>query len=223
MRRFIGIDVSERRGCAIACIDETGRSAGSLWSASSIEDVRLKVRDLVGDEANVPIGIDSPRTPVDVAREWYWDGQKRRWRARAEKDRGWGRHSEVVISVSKLANPQWTPPKADAPAWMCLGFDLFPALESLGDVFEVFPTASYAQLDSLDTSRVEMSLAGFSRGPKDMLDAYVSALTVRDYVEKRGVSVGGGDGLGAIVLPRPLRDGVPAGLLEWPTLPSSQW
>jgi len=49
-----------------------------------------------------------------------------------------------------------------------------------------------------------------------MLDAFVAAATVREFVHGRGCEVGGGDGLGTIVLPRPLPEPVMSGVLAWP-------
>ncbi len=51
-----------------------------------------------------------------------------------------------------------------------------------------------------------VSFDDFSPGPKDMLDAVAAAFTVRVSADGRGSEVGGGDGLGTIVLPRPLTD-----------------
>lgn len=54
-------------------------------------------------------------------------------------------------------------------------------------------------------------------GPKDMFDAALSALVVRDFLAGKGCEVGGGDGLGSIILPR--RIGVShARLNQWPQL-----
>ena len=53
-------------------------------------------------------------------------------------------------------------------------------------------------------------------GPKDMLDSWVAAATVREFVEGRGTEVGGGDGLGTIILPRPLPEPVIDEVLRWP-------
>ena len=53
-------------------------------------------------------------------------------------------------------------------------------------------------------------------GPKDMLDAWVAAVTVREFVEGRGAEVGSGDVLGTIILPRPLPEPVIEEVLEWP-------
>ncbi len=61
-----------------------------------------------------------------------------------------------------------------------------------------------------------ISLKGFARGVKDMIDAYVAAFTVHEYLAGRGVAVGGGDGMGEIILPRKLPTH-PSILLEWPT------
>ena len=60
-----------------------------------------------------------------------------------------------------------------------------------------------------------MPLHGFLSGPKDMLDAVVAAYSVKEYIAGRGMAVGGGDGLGEIILPRPVAEpGHP--VLEWP-------
>ena len=49
-----------------------------------------------------------------------------------------------------------------------------------------------------------------------MLDAWVAAATVREFVEGRGVEVGGGDGLGTIIIPRPLPEPIIQEVLAWP-------
>jgi hypothetical protein len=51
-----------------------------------------------------------------------------------------------------------------------------------------------------------------------MLDAWVAAATVREFVNGRGTEVGGGDGLGVIILPRPLPEPVIKEVLEWPEI-----
>ena len=53
-------------------------------------------------------------------------------------------------------------------------------------------------------------------GPKDMLDSWVAAATVREFIEGRGSEVGDGDGMGSIVLPRPLPEPVIKEVLRWP-------
>jgi hypothetical protein len=145
MTRFVGIDISEKRGCAIASIDASGRSAGTRSCNSTVSDVLAAVRDICG-AADVVIGLDSPRMPLTKPREWYWARQTNSWRARKQGERGWGRHCEVVVASLGLANPQWTPLFDESPNWMLLGFGLFRALEGVGRVHEVFPTASYSQL-----------------------------------------------------------------------------
>ena len=49
-----------------------------------------------------------------------------------------------------------------------------------------------------------------------MLDAFVAAATVREFVEGRGTEVGGRDGMGTIILPRPLPEPVIMEVLLWP-------
>ena len=41
-----------------------------------------------------------------------------------------------------------------------------------------------------------------------MLDARVAAVTVQEFIAGRGSEAGGGDGLGTIILPRPLPEPV---------------
>lgn len=84
------------------------------------------------------------------------------------------------------------------------GFAIFEALVGRAQTMEVFPTASYRMLGDTKDLRVDMPLSGFLPGPKDMLDAVVAALTGREFLAGRGQEIGGGDGLGTIVLPRPI-------------------
>lgn len=59
-------------------------------------------------------------------------------------------------------------------------------------------------------------IGGFARGPKDMRDAAVCVVVVREYAADRGGCVGGGDGLGTSVLPRPIEH-ADAPVLQWPS------
>ena len=95
-----------------------------------------------------------------------------------------------------------------------------PPARSAARVFEVFPSASYTMLAEDTSIRLNLSLSGFARGPKDMLDAHVAAVTVREFAQGRGCAVGGGDGLGSIILPRPLKGEI-AGVLTWPETPTN--
>jgi predicted nuclease with RNAse H fold len=84
-------------------------------------------------------------------------------------------------------------------------------------VYEVFPSASYNLLNRAGGVRVSIDFVNFARGPKDMLDACVAAMTVREFVEGRGFEIGGGDRLGSIVLPRRPEIGSKSRVLEWPS------
>jgi hypothetical protein len=99
---------------------------------------------------------------------------------------------------------------------MRAGFVLYKTLAAHEGVFEVFPSASYKMLAGAADALLLVSPRGFADGPKDMLDAYVAAFTVHEFIVGRGVEVGGGDGLGTIVLPRPLPRKGPSGVLKWP-------
>ena len=215
--RFIGIDVSAKRGCAIAALDSAGNLLATRWAKPEPTAVAEAIQLIRDGDATLTIGIDAPRRLLAERRPWYWDSRAQRWSKRSNQ-KGWGRHCEAVVQALGLANPQWTPPACDADerhAWMTLGSQLFAELEDFGHVHEVFPSASYAQFNKRTKPFVRLSLQGFGTGPKDVLDAVVAALTVAEYEAGRGVEVGGGDSLGSIVLPCS-DDEAPQQLLNWP-------
>ena len=213
--RFIGVDVSAKRGCAIAALDERRSLCGTNWVEGKTSTVVEAIKALGDGADEVVIGVDAPRKPLTQLRSWNWNSKGQRWRELGPARRVRGRHCEVVVRSLGIANPQWTPRAHDAPPWMSLGFELFPALEDLGTVHEVFPSATYFQLSHCDEPEVRLSFRGFADGPKDMLDAVVAAVTVAEYAAGRGMEVGGGDGLGSIILPRSIGD-CRAELLRWP-------
>jgi len=211
---YIGIDIQIRRNCCYSVIDDTGILIDSGWfSNTELDAVYLLKR--WAKSGQIYVGIDAPRIPLVSKRQWYWSGAKRRWNRR-KAQKGNGRHCEVVISSHQLANPQWTPLEQNAPEWMQLGFRLYSALEGFAKVHEVFHTASYALLQGNSDVRIEADFSACRPGPKDMLDAMVAAVTVREFVAGNGTEVGGGDGLGTIILPRPLPNPVIGEVLEWP-------
>jgi predicted nuclease with RNAse H fold len=101
---------------------------------------------------------------------------------------------------------------------MKLGFYLFSELKDIVQVHEVFPTASYALLQNVKDVRIIADFSACKPGPKDMLDAWVAAATVWEFADGRGCEVGGGDGMGSIILPRPLPEPVVEEVLTWPQL-----
>ncbi|MFH1624690.1 MAG: hypothetical protein ABID54_05975 [Pseudomonadota bacterium] len=172
------------------------------------------IEDSLGN--SLAIGIDSPRAPLSSPRRFRWNSRRQKWERR-QNGAGYGRHCEVIIKALNLGNPQWTPIEGQCPEWMMLGFKFFHGLIGRTEVFEVFPTASYNMLDGAEELKFSINLSEFSKGPKDMLDACVAAITVREYLAGRGCEVGGGDGLGTILLPRPLPNSVPPPLRTWPS------
>ncbi len=82
-------------------------------------------------------------------------------------------------------------------------------------VYEVFPSASYNILQTVPEISCSLSFENFRPGPKDMLDAVIAAVTVFEFIKGRGCEVGGGDGLGTIILPRPIPNSK-LEVLHWP-------
>jgi predicted nuclease with RNAse H fold len=229
---FVGVDVQTRRGCACVALDGDSAWLGGKWTSAlppATGERARRAREAIAEDivdfcryfsrtATVAVGIDAPRAPLSAARRWYWDGARLAWRPRARAEKGLGRHADVVVAAAEGVRIQWTPlARGRRPGWMELGFAIFTALEArLGRsvVHEVFPSASYAQFARESASIARLDLREFRRGPKDMLDAAVAALTVREFVAGRGCEVGGCDGLGTIVLARPVRSGAPEALLK---------
>ena len=211
---FVGIDIQTKRDCSYAISDQNGNLKESGWFSEnhSIVDT-LKELSV---NAKLYVGIDSPRMALISPRQWYWVGSKKKWRPKTKKDKGYGRHCEIVVSAHKLASPQWTPFFDIAPAWMKKGFALFKDLEAFFPTFEVFPTASYSLLSGVRSVKLQIDFSTCSPGPKDMMDAFVSSITVREFIHGNGTEVGNGDNLGSIILPRPLTNQLVVEVLNWP-------
>jgi predicted nuclease with RNAse H fold len=208
----VGVDVQAARGCPFAVLDDAAVVVDRGWirEPAGLRDVVERLAR-VGD---VVVGIDAPRRPLPVPRAFGLEGG--RW-VGVQRDNG--RHAELAVKALGLANPQWTPLAGREPPWMALGFALFRALDDIAGVtvHEVFPSASYRMFEAQGAPQVTLSLDGFVSGPKDMLDAVVAAVTVREFAAGRGCAVGDGDGFGAIVLPRPLTTTQAAHpALRWP-------
>jgi hypothetical protein len=204
---FVGVDVAEGRGCAWCILDERHQSIAAGWVDHNPQPRRTaeslhEVLQAAGAVQGAAVGIDAPRMPLSRARKWRWT--KEGWSGCDEGKVG--RHCEIVIRALNLANPQWTPTRQAAPGWMRVGFALFEILGRHYETFEVFPSASYKMLDEANIPCITLPMRAFRRGPQDMLDAHVAALTVAEFKLGRGCEVGGGDGLGTIVLPRCLEE-----------------
>lgn len=215
---YMGIDVQVSRGCPYYVLSDAGAHVESGWIPAGDAAALLYgvvQRLCCGEPWNIAVGIDAPRMPLPAPRRWSWRGKEGAWTPSSPGAVGSGRHCEVVIAAERLANPQWTPVAAAAPPWMELGFGLFEALREYPHVHEIFPSAAYQQLAGDASAVFDLAIGAFRPGPKDMLDAALGAFVVREFSQGRGCEVGGGDSLGTIVLPRPLR--VHAGSLHaWP-------
>lgn len=211
---YLGIDIQVRRQCSYAIIDDQGSLVKFGWFSNPLIDA-LDVIKKIAPYGPVQVGIDAPRMPLETKRTWSWDGKKRRWNPGRNRN-GYGRHCEIILAAHRIANPQWTPMKQQAPEWMRLGFDLYEALEKIVGIHEVFPSASYTLLGGNHDVRLNIDFSACKPGPRDMLDAWVAAATVREFLKGRETEIGDGDGLGTIILPRPLPEPVIEEVLKWP-------
>jgi hypothetical protein len=217
---FFGVDIQVKRPCTFYVLDQRLNYVTSgLIPGEDINEISHNLRSLAFSlldqhPGGVALGIDAPRKGLPAPRPWYWRGGA--WVPRSGKERGYGRHCEVVIKSLGLGNPQWTRMEDDSPPWMSLGYRLFDVLGGLAKVYEVFPSASYHMLRYAAHPPISLCLNGFSGRPKDMLDACVAAYTVQSFIQGRGTEVGGGDGLGTIILPEKLAIPASHPVLHWP-------
>jgi hypothetical protein len=222
INHYLGIDVQINRGCAYYIINKDLEYVQSGWLTNSThDDVCRQLTELISQLLTQPnrkiaVGIDAPRMGLLKPRAFYWRGGK--WHRKTSVEKGFGRHCEVVIKALGIANPQWTRIKDTSPPWMELGYRLYQTLQDVEHLYEVFPSASYAMLAGTNHSPVVLSFADFAHGPKDMLDACVSAFTVHAFLHGHGFEVGGGDSLGTIILPGALPVSGSHPVLHWPEL-----
>lgn len=213
----IGIDVAGSRPHGFAVVEDDG--AVAQIGLVPHQEVEARVRAVARQHTDIVLGIDAPRCLRNGPREWYWKPTSG-WQPR-KGQAGHGRHCEAVVRALGLANPQWTPLEGglrDDQHWMRRGIELFEALADLNP-HEVFPTATRAALARRShgpSMPVELDLVGLGVAPlSDQMDAIFAAVTAREFAAGRGCAVGGGDGLGAIILPC-LVEVPDERLLRWP-------
>jgi hypothetical protein len=217
---FMGIDVQVKRACSYFVLDAELESIETGWlSGERSQDISENLLEIVSrfrkmGKGKIAIGIDAPRMGLPLPRAYFWSGKV--WSAKTTHQKGNGRHCEVVLKALNIANPQWTPLNENAPSWMQLGFSLFSSLSATDNLFEVFPSASYRMLNDHQQPKISISFANFDNGPRDMLDACISAYTVYEFLNGRGSEVGGGDGYGTIILPTLLPVPPTHPVLHWP-------
>ena len=220
---FLGIDIQTKRGCTYYIVNSELNYVGSGWLIGHNHDqvcrqlAKLVTQLLTEPNLKIAVGIDAPRMALNAPREWYW--RRGQWQHKTNIEKGYGRHCEVVIKALRIANPQWTRLKDDSPSWMELGYRLYQTLKDVEHLYEVFPSASYTMLEGHQLPPIELSFAKFVHGPKDMLDACVSAYTIHAFIHAKGFEVGGGDGLGTIILPGTLPGPGSHPVLHWPNIP----
>lgn len=201
IKYFVGIDVQISRGCCYYIIDENKNFVINGWIKENIPQTLNKIlTDISNNKVRtIAIGIDAPRMPIKKFRNRSYDKKSNSWIDNSDKKLG--RECEVIIKSYNIGNPQWTRTLDDSPDWMKLGYSIFDSLKDFPFTYEVFPSASYKILEK-ENLAYELCLNNFTGGVKDMLDASVAAITVYEFINRRGCEVGGNDGLGTIILPR---------------------
>ncbi len=204
VRYFAGIDVQVKRGCSYYVLDESNNFVSNGWVESDeIKSFPKIFSEVVNNDFDkIAIGIDAPRMPLKKPRTRYYNKMTNSWTTKEIESIG--RECEVIINSHKIANCQWTPTLDKSPEWMKLGYQIFKELKNYTYTYEVFPSASYKMLQNEKTS-FQLCLNNFSRGVKDMIDAAVAAITVKEFVEGKGCEIGGEDQLGTIILPRKIK------------------
>ena len=223
---FIGIAVGARRRISLCAASPQGQV---VWSeACRIEDLSGALDRVARRTAtrNWAIGISAPRTFIEDPRIWTW--RSTGWAQATGSTRG--RHCEVIIRALGLGSPPWTPLAGEAPPWMRAGVELHRSAARLADearIHEVFPGASRRQFARHPEIRVPYCRMFRKRRGLDLQeqredDAFTAAWTAAAFESGQGCAVGGGDGLGAIILPGRIPADCPAGLLIYPALRNSE-
>jgi len=163
---FVGIDVSSRKGNAVAILNKNLKLE-TLFTSSNADELANKIFEFTG--SNAIVAIDAPRIP--------------------SKGKGWGRKCEKILA--KLGyRPLWTPPKEEfkkkekkpSCVWMEKGFLIYKELYRLFDkenIIEVYPSAAYG---FFKRTVIKLDFNLFTRKNRtDELDAICSAVVAYFY------------------------------------------
>ncbi len=196
-RRFVGVDVSARRGLDVAVLDDGGRVLRVEWLATATASAALLA--LAREQGDCVVAIDAPQAPRRANRLRECD--------RDLRSRG--------IALYQVPRPD--EPLAPRQDWLRLGFDLFAELlghdwrlpvgpaDASATLLEIYPYASFAtllgRLPTLKTTptgreqrRAVLTGCGLTDLPADashdILDALAAALTALRYARGAGCLVG---------------------------------
>lgn len=149
-------------------------------------------------------GVDAARHALPRLRYWEWEPTAERW-VRLLRGTSAGRHAEIILRAHGFRETRWTDRTAGAAS-------MFQALHALPGTV-IYETCAEASFQALDPGSPLPSQSAPAEGSLE--HATLAATTSREFFAGRGQEIGGGDGLGTIILPRPLRRRI-AGVLEWP-------
>lgn len=167
-------------------------------------------------EEQVLVSIDAPRCYLTSPRKWRLHERGGRWVSNPN-EKGYGRHSDVLIRFLELANPIWTPVASDPQPWITFGQEVFAMCAAAGfTAIECFPSASYRCLGQMSGHTLAIPGEMFRTVQRDyykfiphIFDACVAAYTAELYRSGSATELGGGDGYGAIVVPGCVKDYIP--------------
>ena len=149
----------------------------------------------------VVFGVDAARHALTRLRYWNWEPTAEHW-VRLLRGADTGRHAEIILRAHGFRGTRWSVTAAP----------IYQALQALPGtvIYEVCAEAAFQAMDPGSPPPEPSAAAGAS-----LEHATLAATTSREFFAGRGQEIGGGDGLGTIILPRPLRRRV-EGVLEWP-------
>lgn len=209
---YIGLDPGKARRCAFSVVDHLGNFLDAGFFDGAIpHSLTRRMTEGIHSGMLVAVGIDGARHLLSQPRQWDWDERETGWKKLPSGTEA-GRHAEIVLRAYGFRDCRWTGPATSASDRHLYTLSLYATCQALRGV-EVHETCAQASAQAFDSPGDRLGLP--ENLEANLADATLAAGSAREFRQGRGLQVGGGDGLGAITLPRPLALAIP-GVLEWP-------
>lgn len=211
----IGLDPGESNRTAVSILDGLGNFVDAGFFEGPLpSDLIRRITDWLAAGDCVAVAIDGPAHPLSRPRYWDWLPAANRW-VRSLRPSPAGRHAEIILRAHGFHTTRWTglassaaTASPDSVSALYARCQAIPRLQ----VREVCAQVSIFAFDALSPE------PDYPDAPEaNLTHAALAASTSREFSLGRGMEVGGGDGSGAILLPRPLSPLIP-GVLHWPEM-----